>query len=322
MKKQVIKLMTVLLVIFTITGCKKDSNNSNVETFSHRIISEKYYTGDILEGEGLYEYSGNKLSNASYTIRASYITPNAIINVSKVNLFEYPSANMITGSYTEKYDGVIQNVSEIEIKLDNSKVIEITEGEYKCIYTYNNSGQIEEIVDYESDILRDNDTYTYTSGKLTQMIHVSYEGSLTFLYKCDYTYNGDEINEKIEYNKEGEVWEIVGKGVFTYTSGKLVKILYYSYSNNNWVLSVYHSEFKYDSDGNLIESASINSENLESTEKTKYYYEDGSGNYRQIFDAYNYFQTEPIPNKKSPTINRVINKLWKCKISKLSNKSK
>jgi hypothetical protein len=299
MKYQSILLPLTMFILTGINGCTKNDNPNGTDTFSHRIISEKSYSDDILKGEVLYEYSGSKITKCSSTYLSGAIAPGGDVSVSKITTFQYPDKNSITGTYTLKYDGVIQSVSDIEIKLVNDKVTEIIEGEDRITVTYNSSGQIEERTEYESDRLSGNATYSYSLGKLIEMLNVSYEGSSVYQNKYLYTYNGDEVDELTELDKEGGIWVPSGKKVFTYTDGRITKIQNYYYQNDSWLMSPYYEECKYDSFGNLTEYSAIYTENVTHTSKIKYTYEKGSGNYRQIFDAGYYSFTEPRPNKKS-----------------------
>ncbi len=288
MTKYSIRIITTLLVISALVGCRKDSSNNNVETFS-RIVSEKNYSGDVLEGVTLYEYSNNKISKISYS------DPNS----SSEGYLEYPGENLITGSYTDNYYGDVQN-GTIEIKLDNNSVIEYNDGEEKYSFSYNSSAQIEEIILYESDILASVDNYIYSSGKLVQRIYAEYGGGdVIWQDKREYTYTGNEINEITGYIKEGDAWVSSDKEVYTYTSGKITKIQRYSYQDNSWVIYPWYQEYKYDTYENLVEYAVIYPGNEGSMEKTTYSYEEGEGNYRQIYYAIDFYPTYPIPNKKS-----------------------
>jgi hypothetical protein len=103
--------------------------------------------------------------------------------------------------------------------------------------------------------------------------------------KAEFSYNGNEIKEMIQYNRINNKWIEFIKKVYTYTDGKITRIDKYEYYNNNWDPEGY-IEYSYDSNGNLIRNNNI-----------VYTYEEGTGNYRQIIFKNNPSPyLEPIPN--------------------------
>lgn len=297
MKKHLFILIAVMLVILSVlTSCKKDNDNNGVIS-EYRIVSEKIYDEDQqLDGESLYEYSDNKLSNASYTDDTE----------SEEYHFEYPSENKILVNYTELYydDDFDDHEGIFEITLSDNKVIEVVEDmQWKTIITYNASGDIEKAKSYnyyDGWELREETTFKYSSGKLVQITYQEYYGTM-YEHKDEFTYNGEEINEIVCWQKEDGIWMGNFKYVYTYNSGNIIKIISYNYDEDYEVWWECESNyFNYDSHGNLISYEYVVGD--EYYEKTEYSYEEGRGNFRQIFNSMYYYAEEctfPGPVKKS-----------------------
>jgi len=308
MKSRVIKLITTLLVIFTLVGCKKDSSDTNAEAVNSRIISEKWYSDNQLSYELSYEYSGNKLSRLSSS------------SGNLEWLFEYPDKNKITYNYFRS-DGpdFSDNGSGIITLVDN-KVTEITmddigpygEYKYKATLVYNSDGEIESIKYYDYDgswIFYSEDTFTYSSGKLVQIMY-SYPTEVPISeYRYAFTYNGDELNDQVYSRREsGGDWIERSKKNYTYNLGKITKMISYWKNQTSWV-EEWDEEYTYDNNGYLIEKATSKYK-----ERTEYTYEDGSGNYAQIFEFMendgeidNNPDLTPVPNKSKVSVRDLMN---------------
>jgi hypothetical protein len=277
MKTYVANFSTLcVLIIICLFGCKKDKENEITSEFNHRIVSEKMYTNiDQLDYETTYEYSGNRLSRIlAYDEKVEFS-------------FQYPDNNTITFNYTEDIESIYEGSGIIS--LTNNMVSEIVfDNETKAVYNYNSDGEIAAIKYYDFDgswILYEEDVFTYSSGKLIQ-IKSSYPYEVPVSeYKYVYSYNGEELKESIYSHREGEnPWIEESKSAYSYNFGKISKITFF-YNNETTWLEEGFEEYTYDANGNLIEIY-----NSKYAERTVYTYEEGSGNYRQIFD----FAIEPV----------------------------
>jgi hypothetical protein len=294
MKSHPLKLTAILLSFVSLIGCKKDSNENNADIFSYRIVSEKIYTEGVLDFTGTYEYSNDQVTKFNSTeTYDSY-------SFKEDCLYEYPNQNKIILNWTDNDNGDIYEYIT-EIKLENNKIIEYIDLETKDVFSYNSLGLIEKYEWYvdegEGWVLYASESYTYNSGKLTQIIE---EGDGE--YKSTYNYNDELISDVIVYEKNGETWINYEKELYTYTNSKITKIQEYNYSNDTWVIGGY-IVYDYDSFGNLIEESYADFEN-DNDYKYIYTYEKGNGNFRQISVAFDHgwLSSNPMPSKKSKRI--------------------
>ena len=285
---KLIPLSIALLLI--ISACKKKDSGST--GFTHRIISEKYYSNDVLQGEGTYEYTGNKLTSMSGTSD----------NWTYEYTITYPAGNKINVDYSET-DGVNPYESTIVLTLENEKVVEVLDGtEDKYTYSYNSDGTVASYKEYYLDgswILGYESTYTYNSGKLA-LIHSIEYGDVNWEDKYTFSYDGDVLTDQVHTYKEGDAWTNCHKYAYTFTSGKISNIAYTYFDGSAWVSSG-NDEFSYDEHGNLIEMI-YSSDNY--TDRSEYTYEEGNGNFRMIAESMEYEYMYPLPNKKSQTLER------------------
>lgn len=293
MKNSIAKLVSVCIVLmFLVSACKKDKND-DLQKFTHRIISDKYYYNNLLESETAYEYTGEKLTT---------ITEDPGTDEESEILLSYPNENTIiaTGS----------DIGTVTFTLSNNLVTEIVDAnDYKYTTSYNSENQIENTKEYDYDggwTLSYEQDYTYSSGKLVLRTGIEYGGTEgNWENKYVYTYNGEELIEELHtYKSPGGVWTDCHKYAFTYSNGKISKRTHYYKSETSWVEN-YYEEFLYDTYGNLIKSF----EDGDNSDRMEYTYEEGNGNFRQIFENSEYEFGYPIPNKKSQISVREINDL-------------
>lgn len=297
MKTNLIKFIPVTIaILILISGCKKKDDGP--EQFNFRIISVKTYTNNKLDGQSSVEYSGDRISKVSDT----QTTP------PENYLFTYPDNDKINISYTYTEGGVVKTET-INATLNNNKITEILDvygtDKYKTTLSYNADGKVEKISEYDFTstwVLNRDETYTYGSGKLIQLLSTGYGSTPNYEDKNVYSYNGDELKEVIySYRQTGGTWTESSKSVYTYTSGKVSKITDNYKNGTAWTESG-RSEYSYDIDGNLTKELNYSGTNIYSTEYT---YEKGSGNFRLIYNIMssgNYDNIYPIPTKKSQTV--------------------
>jgi len=283
MKKIIFKLiLSGFILLLIIPSCKKEKEEyENPYTFSHRVISQKYYYNNQLQGETLFEYSDSKLTRISGDEEDMLIT--------------YPDKNKII--LKEQGD----ESEYISLNLSNNRVTELIaykdgDPDYKATYGYNSEGNISKInyYSYESGWdLEEEIAFTYTSGRLTKIVSVEEEDDEE---QYEYTYEGDQIANMISsYKHEGE-WITEHKKVYNdYGTGRVRRITHYYY-DGGWYQQGY-IDYEYDSNDNLIKETS--SDWGEGEDKIEYTYEEGSGNMR-LFAAVEFDLDEvgqPLPNK-------------------------
>jgi hypothetical protein len=123
----------------------------------------------------------------------------------------------------------------------------------------------------------------------------------------------------------GGPWEEWGKSVYTYTDGKINKITDYDYYNSEYTEQG-NEEYSYDNFGNLI--GTIENWNSTQTFRIEYTYEEGGGNYRQIFEYLEGVDYEidydpkfaPKPNKSQNTEQHNLNTHFPAPLKLLINK--
>jgi hypothetical protein len=291
----------VILLLFAVTACKKKDDGSL--TFDHRIISMASYSGNQLEDQTTIEYSGNKISK----VASSYYN-NGTSSGNEVYNFTYPNATTIHAT-TSSAQGTQTTTGTVDVTLANNKPTEtiIVSGSNKdkTTFTYNSDGTVNKTSSYyytTTWILSSERTFTYTSGKLTQISEIEYSGTTTYENKYVFSYNGDELKDEIHsYKQTGGTWVESYKNVYTYTSGKISNIVEYYKSGTSWIVSS-SQDFVYDSDGNLIKESS-------STSRTEYTYQDGSGNFLLLIESLGGMGNDmyPSPHKKSQKLKSVLN---------------
>jgi hypothetical protein len=276
-------------LLFLISSCKK--KDDGLPEFTHRIISEKDYSNNQLSYESTFEYSGNKLSKMSAQEG----------NTTYQALFSYPGNKIVLK--TSLTDGNNIYLDTTTLILNNNRVTEFLMAyDQKIALSYNSEGIIQNVKSYIYDerwILADERTYTYNSGKLVTSITILYGSGSNFESKSEFLYNGEGIYEKITSTRWSEgIWSDYAAYIYTYSAGKISRITSYYKNGTVWQEGGYN-EFSYDKDDNLIKISKM-SGGYEYN-KTEFFYEEGSGNYRQIFEFFEYEYPAPMPNKKSQT---------------------
>jgi hypothetical protein len=288
---RILSLCAILLLL--IASCKKDKSTLSdyISPFNYRIVSEVWYENDQFSDEYIYEYSGNRIT------KISSISENYVVT------FEYPDNNTIIFNFSDEGSG--------RMTLSNNKVTEMTlDNEQRVAFNYNSEGRIENIkyYDYNSSDYYDDITFTYSSGKLVQVIDSYPDEEPPSEYRSVYTYNGDEHKEVFNSSRvSGGQWEESGKSVYTYINGKISKITNYVLYDSEYN-EYQRYEFIYDSNDNLIQKSEFY-QIYES--KVEYNYEEEGGNYRQLFEFLEGVDYEidweynfgPQPNK-SQTLDR------------------
>jgi hypothetical protein len=298
--KLFILIPVAILLLFAVTTCKKKDDGTL--TFDHRIISSSSYVNTLLDYKTTVEYSSNKISKVSSTGYS-----NGVSNSTEVYNFTYPSSTTIHAT-TSSTQGTQTTTGTVDVTLADNKVSEsimvMGSDKNKTTFTYNSDGTVNKISSYYYSttwILSAEMTDTYSSGKLLQSSIIGYNGTSTSESKYIYSYTGDELKDEIHsYKQTGGTWVESYKNVYTYTAGKISNITEYYKSGTTWTLSS-STDFTYDSDGNLIKESSP-------PDRTEYVYEDGSGNYLLLTNAFgdnNYLY--PTPHKKSHTLKSSLN---------------
>ena len=112
MEKRVFKIMATLLLVFAVTGCKKNKDGQEAAV-NYRIVSATGYEANSSQiyAEENYYYSENKLSHYTSTEKGDLYEL----------LFEYPNENKILANQYK--DGTFSGT--YEYNLSNNKIIEL-----------------------------------------------------------------------------------------------------------------------------------------------------------------------------------------------------
>ncbi|MCF8378679.1 MAG: hypothetical protein K9H49_03825 [Bacteroidales bacterium] len=288
MKRINIKLLAaVFAFLMVISACKKDEEKPSNSFY--RLSSEKILTGQQQTSSASYEYNGDKL------IR-KFLSGDGW---SEETLISYPEENKIIVSETRIYDQAGTYQKTLEISYSDSKVKNIyhNTGLWELFY-YNSDGTINKIVDsayIEIGIIFEIANYSYEEGKLIQVLKESpgYQNGA----KSEYYYENNKLKEIVEYiETPDQGWFVMEKNTFIFTDSAISNITHYYKNMDSWDKSI-SSDYIYDLHGNLIrvEKTYIGQAEKEITEYT---YENGSGNYQQIFSLLVYNKLEPLPVKK------------------------
>jgi hypothetical protein len=297
----ILKKASLLLILFPVLllmTCKKDDNDNSGNAY--RIAKSIYYYDQVQFDSMLYDYEDNRMS----AIRGYN---NNGEETSRVNI-DYPDNDSIVMVFSYYMDTSMVVTSKKVLKLNGSRVIEVIYYEAddilwkpssKLTYSYENDNLVEFIeYDDESGDWKPNDktVYEYDGTKHTQTIMYKYANGWQIWDKLVFTYIGNNVDYVLEYvYNDGSVIESYKTG-FSY-EGDLMKA-YTDYRNDNgsWIATG-SCLYTYDSYRNL-QSFSLPIDGL--TYKVEYEYEQGSGNYFQLLDYYEYdffLGIEPHPTK-------------------------
>ena len=283
-----ILIFLFIFLLCTLISCNKDKDDEN----KFRVTAEEYFYNGDRDGEATIEYLDNKISEYKYD-EDEYNYEEAT--------FDYSKEDKIYIEYTS-YEGGDEYVGEMEITLEDGKIIEFMEEDFeKFTITYNGSDQMEKVKTYFDDgagwILFATISFDYDGGKLMETLYEETEGEKS---KDVYTYDGDHVDEIISSYYSSADWIEESKDVYSYTSGRVTKIEYYYNYEGDWEKYEY-LQFSYDENGNLAESVEIDDE-YDDEYVTKYTYEKGSGNYRLIFGNF-YFNDDGFVDYPMPAIS-------------------
>lgn len=291
-------LLFLLLAVLLLVTCKKDDSENSGN--GYRIAKSIYYYDQVQFDSMLYDYDDNRMS----AIRGYN---NNGEETSMVNI-DYPDNDSIVMVFSYYMDTSMVVEAKKVLKLEGNHVIEVIYYEAedilwkptsKLTYSYENDNLVEFIeYGHESGDWKPNDktVYEYDGTKHTQTIMYKYAGGWQVWDKLVFTYIGNNVDYVLEYvYNDGSVIETYKTG-FSYEGDLMKACTYYSDDNGSWIASG-STLYTYDSHNNL-ESYSLPIDGL--TYKVEYEYEQGSGNYMQLLDYYEYdffLGIEPHPTK-------------------------
>jgi hypothetical protein len=290
-------LLFSLLIVLLLVTCKKDNTNLSSD---YRIIKSIYYYDQVQFDSMLYEYEDNRMS--------AILGYNNNGEESSMVSIEYSDNDSIVLVFSYYMDTSMVVEAKKVLKLDGSHVIEVIYYEAddvlwkpssKLTYSYENDNLVEfiEYDDQSGDWMpNDKTVYEYDGPKHLQTTRYKYANGWQTWEKLVFTYIDNKVDYVLGYvYDDGSVIETYKTG-FSYEGDLMKSCTDYSNDSGSWIPTG-SILYTYDSYNNL-ESYSFPIDEL--TYKVEYEYEQGSGNYMQLLDYYEYdffLGIEPHPTK-------------------------
>lgn len=302
--KQLITGIFSILIMFcfalTFIGCNSDDDGDSDDptTVTYRVterIDTEISGSNIWEDKDTYSYLNNLLIEV-----IDHDKENGIWVEDRKTEFVYDGDWVTSTRYNKEGDDwVYQDMqSTNQIKIVNGKIVEVKNTYMNYVYR---------------------EVFTYSGDKIIKVEFFD-DGELDEKYVC--TYNGEQIDEIIEYEYDDGFEEIDRKYEFSYANGNLSEVLRLYYDNGVWINSDldkyiysggkviqiddydYNSfndtweldgseNFSYNSNG-LLESISESGSGW--TEEEIFTYEEGKGNYRLLYGDAGYYDVFNYPN--------------------------
>lgn len=311
--KQLFTSIFSMLIMYcfaiTFTGCSNDDDDGDIDdpvTVTYRVaekVSTQISGSNIYEDKSMYNYLDNRLIEI-----IELDNENGTWMEDRKTEFEYQGDWVYSNRYYKDGDDWIEEEmqSSEELKIVNGKVVEIKyyymNYVFSQVFTYSGD-QLTKIESFENGELNYKYVCTYNGEYLDEIIeYYYYEGIEELGYKYEFSYTNGNLTEVLELNYNDGVWQNSDRTVYIYSGNKVIQIDDYDYVsfNDSWELddSEYYS---YNSLG-LLESISENGEGWSWEEI--YTYEEGRGNYKLLQDEDSYYQifNYPTPQRRSETI--------------------
>jgi hypothetical protein len=291
----VFSILAMSCFTLTFTGCSNDDDGERQTTVAYRvaeILSTETSGSNLYEDKTLYTYIDERLTE--------------VINLDKENgtweddrktEFEYNGDWVSSTRYDkEGNDWVYQDMqSSQEMKIVNGKVMEIRESSfnysYREVFTYSGD-KIINVDRFYNGELHYKLVITYNGDNLDEIIEYDYDNGTEELdYKYEFSYTNGNLTEVLGFYYGEGVWNNSDRDVYTYSGNKVTKIDDYDYYNDSWELD--DSEYyTYNSMG-LLESISESGQGW--TWEEIYTYEDGIGNYKLLYGDGGYYDVFNYP---------------------------
>ena len=313
---KIVRFANLLLIsAFILTNsCKDpddDDNGGGSPTVYYRVVEWISYDDYQEEEKAVTTYVDNKIN---LIMGYEYQTKGEWVEDWKYEM-NYPEQNTIVTDHLSKVNDIWELEYTDVMSYDNSKLIEI-------VSYYNDLGTLtpvyRETFDYNNNLLVQNTEY------------IEDEGGWYAIYRSDYEYDGSALQKIYFYEHEGDVWDPSEMLAYKYQGGAIDLVYYLDYNAgiNDWDTTVeigleyaggllskakfmnhdmgvwYHFmdvNYQYDSHGNILSWDEISIVNGFSW-KVQFAYEEGLGNFRQVFnhEAQGIWDAcRPFPTKSS-----------------------
>jgi hypothetical protein len=278
-------LLTFLLSgIILFVACEK---NDSYPIVNDRIIESRYFTNDTLTSSFLYEYEGERtktlwgygFGNQMDTSRTEIDYPasqSIVITQLSIESGEWNQSirqemgfqdDLISEKITYTFNsGSWEPLGKITWQYEDNKVHEILHHSFQS-----GNFQTVEKVGYE-----------YSNGKIGKLFLYRYSASGWYLcWKEEYDYKDGNIMTIIGYDYFDEVFHEAVKYEFAFVGSNMVSMELFHFIDGNWSPAGMTMNYLYNPGGTL---ASVSTQSGKNTYKVDYRYEDGRGNYQQVFN--------------------------------------
>lgn len=300
--KQFITGMLSILVMcgFTLTfvGCNSDDDDNDPSTVAYRVAEKVYtdvYGSNIYEDKDLYNYIDNRLIEVIDLDKEE-----GVWEENRKTEYTYDGDWVSSRRYKKEGDEwVTEGMQGLEeMKIVDGKIMEIKttypNSVYRQVYTYNGD-KIVKVERFYNGELEEKYVCTYNGNKIDEIIEYDYyNGNEEFDYKYEFSYTNGNLTEVLAfyYDNEDEVWENSYREVYIYSGNKVIRIDDYDYDDGAWALDD-STNFSYNSLG-LLESVSQSGEDW--TWEELFTYEEGRGNYKLLRGEGGYYSMFNYPS--------------------------
>ena len=303
----ILAIFTMFCFTLTFTGCNGDDDGDDPTTVAYRVaekVSTEVSGSNLYEDKELYNYVNERLTEV---IRLE--KENNLWEEDRKTEFEY-NGDWVSSTryYKNGDDWVYEEMQGLEeMKIVNGKVMEIKYTSpgyvYREVFTYNGD-KITKVEWFYNGELEQKYVCTYNGENIDEIIEYNYyNGSEELDRKYEFSYTNGNLTEMLGFYYDDGVWENSYKDVYTYSGNKVIQIDDYDYYNDTWELDD-TEYFSYNSQG-LLESISESGEGW--TWEEIYTYEEGLGNYKLLqgeggyYSVFNYPTAQRIDeNTESP----------------------
>jgi hypothetical protein len=288
-------IMCCFTLIFI--GCNSDDDeNINEPTTVNYRVSEKVNTqisgSSIYEDKSIYNYLDNRIIEIIELDKE-----NGVWMEDRKTEFDYQGDWVYSTRFYKDGDNWVEEFMQSleELKIVNGKVMEIKHtymtGVYREVFTYNGDKLIK-IESFENGELNYKYVCSYNGDTLDEIIDYDYyEGIEELDYKYEFSYTNGNLTEVLGLYYDNGIWINSYKDIYIYSGNKVIQIDDYDYYDDAWVLDD-SQYFSYNSLG-LLESISEGGEGWSWEEI--YTYEEGRGNYKLLNDEASYYNVFNFP---------------------------
>lgn len=297
----IFRTVLCILALSCALSCNNDDDPSgDVDNKAFRVkeVLSTYTDNSVIEEEGKSVLSYN--------------------NEVLIEIIEYEKEN---GTWEEEYKSELNYQGEwvdiINFNKEGDKWVEdqnwnmtmkIVNGRIEITKSTSDSNVYETVYNYSGDkLISIKESYdgvdeyrmefSYNGDNPQELIEYYFqEGNWIAVMKVQYNYSEGQLTQIISSYFNNENWQFSEKYEYFYSGDKLVKIDEYMWTGENWENYGRNTNFEYNSEGLLVSEREMYSEGGNSSLQ-EYLYEEGRGNLKLFMEInyYNYYY--PTPQK-------------------------